>query len=67
MNQGMLTVNPPLAVGTGKPENQSDVGRLQQEFALHLSYQDILLEEQLAAIRQHYPLLVECDMRRRCQ
>lgn len=67
MNQGMLTVNPPLAASAGKPESQSDVGRLQQEFALHLNYQNILLEEQLAAIRQQYPLLVECDMRRRGQ
>ncbi|ELM3618053.1 hypothetical protein RYR54_003758 [Aeromonas sobria] len=67
MNQGMLTVNPSLAASTGKQESQSDVGRLQQEFALHLNYQNILLEEQLAAIRQQYPLLVECDMRRRGQ
>lgn len=67
MNLGILTVNPPLTASTGKPESQSDVGRLQQEFALHLNYQNILLEEQLAAIRQHYPLLVECDMRRRGQ
>lgn len=65
MNQGMLTVNPPLAASTNKPERQSDVGRLQQEFSLHLAYQNILFEEQLAAIREQYPLLVECDMRRR--
>ncbi|HEH9401670.1 hypothetical protein CJP16_03000 [Aeromonas sobria] len=67
MNLGILTVNPPLTASTGKPQSQCDVGRLQQEFALHLSYQNILLEEQLAVIRQRYPLLVECDMRHRGQ
>ncbi|MFC5705859.1 cellulose biosynthesis protein BcsR [Aeromonas eucrenophila] len=42
----------------------SDVAMVQQTFDVQLPYQDIALNEHLAALRARFPLLAELDMNR---
>lgn len=42
----------------------TDVAMVQQTFDVQLPYQDIALNEHLAALRARFPLLAELDMNR---
>lgn len=42
----------------------SDVTMVQRAFDVQLPYQDITLDEHLAALRERFPLLAELDMQR---